>query len=182
MRITGNCARIGTAVDSSRQMDSASSARATTTTRRRLAGISLSYCRGFCKSEIGGDCCDDGVTSIESSDSFNVGKSQIRANQGHSIKVDVELEKTTPPDILYHGTATRFLDQIFKEGLKSKGRLYVHLSKDVDTATKVGRRHGKPIVLKVDSKKMVEDGFEFYLSANGIWLVNCVPVGYFEKI
>lgn len=114
--------------------------------------------------------------------SFNVGKSLIRANQGHSIKVDVELKKTTPPDMLYHGTATRFLDQIFKEGLKSKGRLYVHLSKDVDTATKVGRRHGKPIVLRVDSKKMVEDGFEFYLSANGVWLVNCVPVGYFEKI
>lgn len=114
--------------------------------------------------------------------SFNEGKILIRANQGHSVHVDVELKKETPPNVLYHGTATRFLDQIFKEGLKAKSRLYVHLSKDIKTATKVGGRHGKPIVLVVNTKKMVEDGFEFYLSANGVWLTKEVPAGYLNKI
>ena len=81
--------------------------------------------------------------------SFNEDKTLIRANQGHSIPVDVELEKKTPPEFLYHGTGEKFVSSIDKEGLLSKSRLYVHLSKDIDTAVKVGSRHGKPVVYRV---------------------------------
>ena len=112
--------------------------------------------------------------------SFNPEKNLIRANQGHSIPVDVELKEEKPPEILYHGTATRFLDSIMKEGLKPMSRLYVHLSKDIETAKTVGQRHGKPVVLKVHSGKMHQDGRKFYLSANGVWLTGKVDAGYFE--
>ncbi|MDE7212381.1 MAG: RNA 2'-phosphotransferase [Lachnospiraceae bacterium] len=112
--------------------------------------------------------------------SFNPEKTLIRANQGHSIPVDVELKEEKPPEILYHGTATRFLESIMKEGLKPMSRLYVHLSKDIETAKAVGQRHGKPVVLKVHSGKMHQDGRKFYLSANGVWLTGKVDAGYFE--
>lgn len=110
--------------------------------------------------------------------SFNEDKTLIRANQGHSIPVDVELEEQKPPEILYHGTAARFVDRIMQQGLKPMSRLYVHLSKDVETAVKVGNRHGDPVVLKIDAKKMYEDGEKFYLSANGVWLVKFVDKKY----
>lgn len=113
--------------------------------------------------------------------SFNEDKTLIRANQGHSILVDVELEKKVPPDILYHGTATRFLGSIRKEGLKPMGRLYVHLSKEEETAKKVGERHGIPVVLKIDAKKMHENGEVFYLSSNGVWLVKSVAACYINE-
>lgn len=113
--------------------------------------------------------------------SFNEDHHKIRANQGHSIAVNLELEKKTPPDILYHGTATRFLESIQKSGLLKMGRQYVHLSKDMQTAIKVGERHGKGIVLKVDAKKMVQDGYDFYLSKNGVWLCDTVPPQYLLK-
>lgn len=109
---------------------------------------------------------------------FNDDYTQIRANQGHSVAVDVEMKETVPPDILYHGTATRFLAAIKSEGLISKKRLHVHLSKDKETAIKVGRRHGTPVVLSVNSAKMHEAGFTFYLSENGVWLVDSVPPEY----
>ncbi len=122
-------------------------------------------------------------TSDKKRFSFNEDGTKIRANQGHSIQVDVELKESLPPDVLYHGTATRFLGSILnaKEGLKAGSRLYVHLSKDYDTAVKVGSRHGIPIVLKVDAKRMIKDGYIFYLSENGVWLVEKVPAKYLER-
>ena len=113
--------------------------------------------------------------------SFNQNKTLIRANQGHSIAVDVELKEQEPPEFLYHGTATRFLGSIEREGLKPMSRLYVHLSKDIETALKVGERHGVPVVLKVHSGDMYRDGYQFYLSENGVWLTPKVDAKYFER-
>lgn len=110
--------------------------------------------------------------------SFSDDGTKIRANQGHSIPVDVELEKAVPPALLYHGTGERFVAGIMREGLKPMSRLYVHLSKDEVTAKKVGSRHGNPVVLTVDAKKMTEDGYSFYLSANHVWLTKNVPTKY----
>lgn len=109
---------------------------------------------------------------------YNSDKTKIRARQGHSIPVDVDLKESTPPDVLYHGTATRFIDSIKEKGLIRGTRLYVHLSKDEDTAINVGSRHGDPYVITVDCKSMVKDGFKFYLSNNDVWLTECVPVEY----
>lgn len=114
--------------------------------------------------------------------SFNEDKTLIRANQGHSISVDVELKKAVPPDILYHGTGEKYVSSIDKEGLLPKSRLYVHLSNDEETAVNVGKRHGKSVVYKVDARKMQEDGFEFFLSVNGVWLTKEVPVKYIFKL
>lgn len=104
---------------------------------------------------------------------------KIRARQGHSINVDVELAETTPPDVLYHGTATRFLESIYAEGLVHGNRLYVHLSADEATAINVGKRHGTPFVIKIDCRKMLADGCKFYLSNNGVWLTKQVLPEYF---
>lgn len=112
--------------------------------------------------------------------SFNEDKSLIRANQGHSIPVDVDLKEQEPPEFLYHGTAERFLEDIQSEGLRPMSRLYVHLSKDKETAIKVGKRHGKPVILQVHSGELFRDGNKFYLSENGIWLIQSVPTRYFE--
>jgi putative RNA 2'-phosphotransferase len=103
---------------------------------------------------------------------------RIRANQGHSIKVDLELVPKTPPAELFHGTATRFLDSIKNEGLKPGQRQHVHLSTNVDTANMVGQRYGKPVILKIDSASMFKQGFTFYLSENNVWLIEHVPVEY----
>lgn len=110
--------------------------------------------------------------------SFNEDKTLISANQGHSIPVDVEFKKFDPPEILYHGTATRFVESIMQQGIKPMSRLYVHLSKDYETAAKVGNRHGKPCVLMIRSGKMAADGLKFYLSANGVWLTKYVDSKY----
>ncbi|WP_413927491.1 RNA 2'-phosphotransferase [Clostridioides sp. ES-S-0108-01] len=112
--------------------------------------------------------------------SFNDDRSKIRANQGHSINVDVELKELEPPKYLYHGTATRFLDNIKNEGIIKQNRLYVHLSNDIDTAAKVGKRHGVPVVLKINTGKMYENGYKFYLSENNIWLCEYIPFEYVE--
>ena len=114
--------------------------------------------------------------------SFSQDKKLIRANQGHSIPVDVELQQKEPPEFLYHGTTEAFLEAINAEGLKPMGRLYVHLSKDMETAVKVGKRHGKPVVLKIHSGEMHRDGQLFYLSENGVWLTKKVDCGYFERM
>ena len=112
---------------------------------------------------------------------YNEDETLIRARQGHSIKVDVNLSEIAPPDILYHGTATRFLDSILEKGIVKGNRLYVHLSKDEETATSVGARHGRPYVLKINAKKMYEDGIKFYLSNNNVWLTDYVDVKYIIK-
>lgn len=114
--------------------------------------------------------------------SFNADKTLIRANQGHSIQVDVELKKRTPPEILYHGTGEKYVASIDQQGLLSKARLYVHLSWDIETAIKVGKRHGKVVIYKVDAKKMAKDGYDFYLSVNNVWLTHDVPVLYLSKV
>jgi len=113
--------------------------------------------------------------------SFNDDKTLIRANQGHSIPVDVELEEATPPEYLYHGTGEKYVESIQKHGLIPKSRLYVHLSNDISTAISVGSRHGIPFVYKVLSKEMYEAGYKFYLSKNGVWLTQTVPVKYLLK-
>lgn len=113
--------------------------------------------------------------------SFNEDMTLIRANQGHSIPVDVELEEAAPPDILYHGTGEKYVDSIDAQGLIPKSRLYVHLSGDKDAAVKVGQRHGKPVVYVVESGKMYKDGFKFFRSVNGVWLTKEVPVRYIQK-
>lgn len=113
--------------------------------------------------------------------SFNDDKTLIRANQGYSIPVDVELEEKEPPEILYHGTGEKYVASIDEQGLIPKSRLYVHLSKDEETAKKVGSRHGKPVIYIVKSGQMSRDGIPFFLSANGIWLVKEVPVTYLVR-
>ena len=113
--------------------------------------------------------------------SFNEDRTLIRANQGHSVPVDVELEQKAPPAILWHGTGEKYTDSIDRQGLLPKSRLYVHLSPDYDTAVKVGSRHGRPVVYQVDAGKMSEDGYEFFLSVNGVWLTKAVPVKYLNK-
>lgn len=110
--------------------------------------------------------------------SFNEDKSLIRANQGHSVPVDVELEEKEPPVILYHGTGEKYVASIKKQGLIPKSRLYVHLSADYETTWKVGKRHGKPFVFRLNTGAMQRDGYKFYLSVNGVWLTKEVPVKY----
>ena len=113
--------------------------------------------------------------------SFNEDKTLIRANQGHSIPVDVELEECEPPKYLYHGTGEKYRRAIDEQGLLHKSRLYVHLSADIQTADTVGRRHGKPVVYRVWSGRMHKDGFRFYKSANGVWLTEHVPTKYIKR-
>lgn len=114
--------------------------------------------------------------------SFNEDKTKIRANQGHSVPVDVELKQKTPPDYLWHGTGQKYVPSIDKQGLLPKSRLYVHLSSDEKTAITVGSRHGIPVIYKVHSRQMAEQGYQFYCSVNGVWLTKEVPVKYLEKI
>jgi putative RNA 2'-phosphotransferase len=112
--------------------------------------------------------------------SFNADRTKIRANQGHSIPgVIIEMEQPEPPEYLYHGTATRFLDSIMRNGLIPMSRQYVHISPDFETAVKVGKRHGKPVIFVIDAKRFVADGNELYLSANGVWQAKQVPSEYF---
>lgn len=113
---------------------------------------------------------------------FNEDKTMIRANQGHSVQVDVELPEAEPPETLYHGTVQRFADSIEARGLLPGNRLYVHLSSDVKTAEKVGRRRGKPVIYLIRAGQMNRDGFTFYLSANGVWLTKEVPARYLKRL
>ncbi len=113
--------------------------------------------------------------------SFNEDRTLIRANQGHSIPVDVELEKKNPPEVLWHGTGEKSVESILEQGLLPMSRLYVHLSSDFDTAVKVGRRHGRPVVFEVAAGKMQKDGYDFYQSVNGVWLTKSVPAVYLKE-
>lgn len=113
--------------------------------------------------------------------SFNEDKTLIRANQGHSISVDVELKEKRPPEFLYHGTGEKYVESIDKIGLIPKSRLYVHLSKDIVTAEQVGKRHGKEVVYQVNADQMYKDGYKFFLSVNNVWLTKEVPVKYLNR-
>ncbi len=106
---------------------------------------------------------------------------RIRANQGHSVAVDLQLQPLVPPSVLYHGTVARALGQIFSDGLRPRGRHHVHLSADVQTAAAVGGRRGKPIVLAVDAAGLAATGTPFYRSANDVWLVDAVPVRFLRR-
>lgn len=114
--------------------------------------------------------------------SFNDDKTKIRANQGHSINVDVELEEMIPPDVLYHGTGQKYVDSINKIGLIPKTRLYVHMTEDLEVAKITGMRHGKLIVYQIDAKKMNDDGILFYKSVNNVWLTKDVKTKYLKRI
>lgn len=122
---------------------------------------------------------DELIECVESSDKqrFSVDDTGdlIRANQGHSVEVDLQLESKPPPEVLFHGTVERFLSSILVEGLKKGKRHHVHLSKDIETARKVGARRGQPVILIVDAAKMHAEGFEFLESTNGVWLTDTVP-------
>lgn len=107
---------------------------------------------------------------------------RIRANQGHSITIDLQLRSQIPPDQLFHGTVERFLDSIFQSGLKPGNRHHAHLSSELTTALNVGGRRGKPVILQVDAKQMVADGHTFFLSENGVWLVASVPPQYLTRL
>lgn len=113
--------------------------------------------------------------------SFSADGKLIRANQGHSIPIDLELEELKPPEFLYHGTAERFSASILAQGLLKMSRMYVHLSIDIETARKVGIRHGEPKIFRVASGKMFADGCKFYRSVNGVWLTEHVPAKYLEE-
>jgi putative RNA 2'-phosphotransferase len=125
---------------------------------------------------------DELVECVETNDkrrfAFDVSGEMIRANPGHSVEVDLQLEERQPPEVLYHGTVERFLPAILAEGLEKGKRHHVHLSNDVETARKVGARRGKPVVLQVDAGGMHRAGHTFFLSANGVWLTDSVPPAY----
>ena len=105
----------------------------------------------------------------------------IRANQGHSVTVDLELVPTAPPEVLYHGTGEGSVESILATGLERRSRHHVHLSPDAETARRVGMRHGKPAILTVASGAMARAGHEFFVSANGVWLVDSVPPEYLHR-
>jgi putative RNA 2'-phosphotransferase len=112
---------------------------------------------------------------------FDSTGTQIRANQGHSVEVDLELEPSVPPDVLYHGTGHRAVESIKQMGLCKMSRHHVHLSTDIATATAVGARHGRPVVFTVDAAAMHKAGYVFYCSENGVWLVDRVPPEYLRQ-
>lgn len=110
--------------------------------------------------------------------SFDETGERIRANQGHSTPVDLQLAPQTPPDVLYHGTAAHVVEQILRTGIQRMSRHHVHLSTTIDTAKAVGKRHGKPVILRVDAAAMSRDGVVFYRSDNGVWLVDEIAPKY----
>ena len=112
--------------------------------------------------------------------SLDLDNMKIRCNQGHSIQVDVELKEIVPPNVLYHGTAERNVGSILREGLQKAKRLYCHLSVDTETALSVGKRYGETVLLEVKALQMHNDGYKFYISSNGVYLVDSVPVEYLK--
>ena len=109
---------------------------------------------------------------------FSPDRRRIRANQGHSVEVDLDYAPAMPPEVLFHGTADRFLDSITAKGLIKAQRHHVHLSADRAVATEVGRRHGRPVIIQVAAGAMHRAGYAFFLSANGVWLVDRVPAEF----
>lgn len=111
---------------------------------------------------------------------FDDSGEKIRASQGHSVIVEIGFEEKIPPETLYHGTAEKAVESILQNGLRKMQRHHVHLSADTETAKNVGIRYGKPVIFKIDTKKMLEAGFTFFISANGVWLVTEVPPEFLE--
>lgn len=109
---------------------------------------------------------------------FNADRTRIRARQGHSVEIDLGYEPAVPPDVLFHGTATRNLDSIREQGLSKMNRHHVHLSTNRETMLAVAQRHGKPAILDIDARRMHADGFAFFVTANQVWLVDSVPAEY----
>ncbi|WP_406343509.1 RNA 2'-phosphotransferase [Streptomyces sp. NBC_00648] len=120
----------------------------------------------------------DHVVAVNDKRRFAIEGDRIRASQGHTVAVDLGLPAVEPPAYLYHGTVARSLDAIRAEGLRPMARHHVHLSADRETATRVGARRGRPVVLGVDAAAMRRDGHVFHISANGVWLTDCVPPKY----
>ena len=120
-------------------------------------------------------------TSDKQRFAFDATGTRIRANQGHSVPVDLGLQPVEPPAVLYHGTVAKALDQIYADGLMPRSRHHVHLSADVETAAAVGGRRGEPIVLVVDAAGLAATGMPFYRSANGVWLVDAVPARFLKR-
>ncbi|MCF3112063.1 RNA 2'-phosphotransferase [Niabella sp. CC-SYL272] len=112
---------------------------------------------------------------------FNDSMKKIRASQGHSVAIDLGYHHQKPPEMLYHGTGEQSVPSILSSGLEKRSRQHVHLSSDVETAIKVGQRHGTPVVLKVAAGQMYANDFTFYLSDNGVWLTDHVPAKYLEQ-
>jgi putative RNA 2'-phosphotransferase len=129
---------------------------------------------------------DELIECVETNDkqrfAFDATGDRIRANQGHSVEVDLELEEQEPPEVLYHGTVERFLASILAGGLQKGKRHHVHLSMDVETARKVGARRGQPVILRVEARKMHNQGFKFFRSANGVWLADSVPAVFLARM
>jgi putative RNA 2'-phosphotransferase len=121
------------------------------------------------------------ATSDKQRFSFDETKTRIRANQGHSVEIDLQLEPQTPPDVLYHGTGEQSVPLILRSGLLKMSRHHVHLSKDIETARRVGMRHGRPVLFAIDAVAMQQAGFTFYRSDNGVWLVDEVPSQYLQQ-
>lgn len=112
---------------------------------------------------------------------FNETHDKIRASQGHSIDIELGYESQKPPEILYHGTSEKSVQSIIDKGLEKQSRQHVHLSSDIETAIKVGQRHGKPFVFKVLAEQMYTDNFQFFISDNGVWLTENVPAKYLKR-
>lgn len=112
---------------------------------------------------------------------FNETLDKIRASQGHSIEIELGYTNQKPPTILFHGTAEKFVQSILDTGLEKRNRQHVHLSSDLETALKVGQRHGKPFIFKVLAEQMYNDNFQFYISDNGVWLTDNVPTKYLKR-
>ena len=128
---------------------------------------------------------DELATVVAQSDkkrfAFSEDAQRIRANQGHSVEIDLNLAPVAPPEHLFHGTADRFLEQIRQNGLSKQQRHHVHLSAARETAVEVGKRHGRPVVLRVAAGEMARQGHTFYCSANGVWLTDSVPPQFLCK-
>jgi putative RNA 2'-phosphotransferase len=112
---------------------------------------------------------------------FNDTVDKIRASQGHSVEIELGYTNQQPPEFLFHGTSEKFVQSILSTGLDKISRLHIHLSSDIETAIKVGQRHGKPFVFKVLAGQMYQDNFVFYISENGVWLTNNVPTKYLKQ-
>lgn len=109
---------------------------------------------------------------------LSIDSKKIRANQGHSISVELDYKEQVPPNFLYHGTSEKNIDSIFMNGISKMNRHHVHLSLDITTAYQVGKRHGKPIILKINSGDMKKAGFSFFLSDNNVWLTDFIPIEF----
>lgn len=121
------------------------------------------------------------ATNAKKRFAFNDTLNKIRASQGHSINIELDYKNEKPPEFLFHGTAEKFVKSILDTGLEKRNRQHVHLSSDIETAIKVGQRHGKPFVFKVFAEQMYNDNFQFFISDNGVWLTDNVPTKYLKR-